>query len=206
MTHEILSEGARNTDVDSSAARFSNLYVPSMNPGDSLHTYLPQLRSTRIIIPERLKRPRIRIDYFNTMHQQISEADLSETLQTIKELRAQCSRDAVDSEVWSLEERLKTRYVTKTSSPTSSENLETSYEEDGISAAVKDLPLAGGRPEGNFWARAGNMWRCVSSSEARVAFCAEPVSRGIAIFAIWISGSRRVWLIALAASGRGIDM
>ena len=97
------------------------------------------------------------------MDHQISQEQLLERLQTIKDMQLQGS--ASESEIGMLEEKLRSCYVTRQCAPTPKDR-DTRYQNDRLDAACtfRDLPIAGGHPEGNFWLKRGNMWRCVSYS------------------------------------------
>ena len=98
------------------------------------------------------------------MDHQISEEQLLERLQTIKDLQLQGS--ASESEIRMLEEKLRSCYITRQCDPTPKDR-DTRYQYDRLDAACMfgDLSIADGHPEGNFWSKRGNMWRCVSYSK-----------------------------------------
>lgn len=95
------------------------------------------------------------------MDYQISEEQLLERLKTIKDLQLQGSTP--ESEIRMLEEKLRSCYVTRQCS-SSRKDRDTCYQYDRLDATCTfgDLTIADGSPEGNFWLKRGNMWRCVS--------------------------------------------
>lgn len=113
------------------------------------------------------------------MHHQISEEGLSEYLETIKSLQTQGKES--ESGLRKMEEVLRRCYVTRTCTPNSKNSVFRYGHDTTDTLAALDLSIDIGYPEGNFWSRKGNMWRCVSaveseSSEAcRAAADPEPI-------------------------------
>ena len=96
------------------------------------------------------------------MEREISEAHLQEILHAIRALQAQGGD--VEDQILELEQYLSKCYVTRRSKledghwgAPSEESL------DETSVASEDLSVCDGRPEGNFWFKKGNRWRCVST-------------------------------------------
>ena len=100
------------------------------------------------------------------MDHQISEERILERLQTIKDLQLQGSIS--ESEIRILEGKLRSCYITRQCDPTPKDRV-ARYQYDTLdgSCTFGDLSIADGHPEGNFWLKRGNMWRCVSYPQLR---------------------------------------